>query len=143
MTCRTFPTAFKLAAIKRLKAGKAVLPLARELGVSGKLLYHWRKASDLHGSYGLNRKRGPKTESPQVTPLAEPAAKPQGRTGAGASEHCRTWDVSAKPIPWLQNSNERAKKPPAWREVWDGIGQQNGRPFGRLIGRAGEPGGGP
>ena len=32
MTCRTFPTAFKLAAIKRLKAGEAVLPLARELG---------------------------------------------------------------------------------------------------------------
>src|SRR5437868_7203194 len=51
--------------------------------------------------------------------------------------------VSAKPIPLLQNSNERAKKPPAWTEVWDGIGQQKGRPFGRLIGRAGEPAGGP
>ncbi|MET4520018.1 hypothetical protein ABIB81_009376, partial [Bradyrhizobium sp. I1.7.5] len=31
--------------------------------------------------------------------------------------------VSAKPIPLLQNSNERAKKPPTWTEVWDGIGQ--------------------
>ena len=28
MTFRTFPTAFKLAAIKRLEAGEAVLPLA-------------------------------------------------------------------------------------------------------------------
>jgi hypothetical protein len=37
MTFRTFPTAFKLAAIKRLEAGEAVLPLARELGVSRKL----------------------------------------------------------------------------------------------------------
>jgi transposase len=39
MTFRTFPTAFKLAAIKRLEAGEAVLPLARELGVSHKLLH--------------------------------------------------------------------------------------------------------
>jgi len=34
MTFRTFPTAFKLAAIKRLEAGEALLPLARELGVT-------------------------------------------------------------------------------------------------------------
>jgi hypothetical protein len=37
MTFRTFPTAFELAAIKRLEAGEAVLPLVRELGVSRKL----------------------------------------------------------------------------------------------------------
>jgi hypothetical protein len=30
---KAFPTAFKLAAIKRLEAGEAVLPLARKLGV--------------------------------------------------------------------------------------------------------------
>ena len=36
---RAFPTAFKLAAIKRLEAGEAVLPLARKLGVSRSELY--------------------------------------------------------------------------------------------------------
>ena len=36
------------------------MPLARELGVSRKLLHDWRKAWDLHGPAGLNRKRGPK-----------------------------------------------------------------------------------
>jgi transposase-like protein len=35
------------------------LPLARELGVSRKILHDWRKAWDLHGPSGLNRKRGP------------------------------------------------------------------------------------
>ena len=47
---RAFPAAFKLAAIKRLEAGEAVLPLARKLGVSRKLLHDWRKAWKLHGS---------------------------------------------------------------------------------------------
>jgi transposase len=56
---KAFPTAFKLAAIKRLEAGEAVLPLARKLGVSRKLLHDWRKAWKLHGPAGLNRKRGP------------------------------------------------------------------------------------
>jgi len=31
------------------QAGEAVLPLARELGVSRKILHDWRKAWDLHG----------------------------------------------------------------------------------------------
>ena len=57
MTFRTFPTAFKLAAIKRLEAGEAVLPLARELGVSRKLLHDWRKAWGLHGPAGLGAVR--------------------------------------------------------------------------------------
>src|SRR5258708_36640896 len=75
MICRTFPTAFKLAAIKRLKAGEAVLPLARELGVSRKILHDWRKAWDLHGPAGLNRKRGPKPGPRKLRPLAESMAK--------------------------------------------------------------------
>src|ERR1700721_4239119 len=75
MTFRTFPTAFKLAAIKRLEAGEAVLPLARELGVSRKLLHDWRKAWGLHGPTGLNRKRGPKPGPRKLRPLAEPAAR--------------------------------------------------------------------
>jgi transposase-like protein len=52
MTFRTFPTAFKMAAIKRLEAGESVLPLARKLGVSRKLLHDWRKAWKLHGPAG-------------------------------------------------------------------------------------------
>jgi hypothetical protein len=72
---KTFPTAFKLAAIKRLEAGEAVLPLARELGVSRKVLHDWRKAWKLHGPAGLNRKRGPKPGPRKLRPLTEPAAK--------------------------------------------------------------------
>jgi len=72
---RAFPTAFKLAAIKRLEAGEAVLLLARKLGVSRKLLHDWRKAWKLHGPTGLNRKRGPKPGPRKLRPLAESAAK--------------------------------------------------------------------
>ena len=73
-----FPTAFKLAAIKRLEAGEAVSPLARERGVTRKLLHDWRKAWGLHGPAGLNRKRGPKPGPRKLRPLAEPAAKGSG-----------------------------------------------------------------
>ena len=75
---RTFPTAFKIAAIKRLEAGAAVLPLARELGVSRKLLHDWLKAWKLHGPDGLNRKRGPKPGPRKLRPLTEEAAKGSG-----------------------------------------------------------------
>jgi transposase-like protein len=70
---KAFPTAFKLAAIKRLEAAEAVLPLARELGVSRKLLHDWRKAWKLHGPAGLNCKRGPKPGPRKLRSLAEPA----------------------------------------------------------------------
>ncbi|WP_436200363.1 hypothetical protein [Astrobacterium formosum] len=36
-----------MAAIKRLEAGVAALPLARKVGVSRKLLHDWRKAWQL------------------------------------------------------------------------------------------------
>ena len=75
---KAFPTAFKLAAIKRLEAGEAVSPLARKLGVSRKLLHDWRKAWKLHGPAGLNRKRGPKPGPRKLRRLAEPAAKGSG-----------------------------------------------------------------
>jgi transposase-like protein len=75
---RSFPTAFKMAAIKRLEAGEAVLPLARKLGVSRKLLHDWRKAWQRHGPAGLNRKRGPKPGPRKLRPLAEQAAKGAG-----------------------------------------------------------------
>lgn len=47
---KAFPTAFKLAAIKRLEAGEAVLPLARKLGVSRKLLVPWPKPNSFYKS---------------------------------------------------------------------------------------------
>jgi len=93
-TIRTFPTAFKLAAIKRLEAGAAVLPLARELGVSRKLLHDWRKAWKLHGPAGLNRKRGPKPGPRKLRPLAEPAAK--GSSGELAQARVKIAELERK-----------------------------------------------
>ena len=94
MTCRTFPTAFKLAVIKRLKAGEAVLPLARELGVSRKILHDWRKAWDLHGPAGLNRKRGPKPGPRKLRPLAKSAAK--GSSGELAKARAKIAELERK-----------------------------------------------
>jgi transposase-like protein len=55
-----------------------VLPLARKLGVSRKVLHDWRKAWRLHGPAGLNRKRGPKPGPRKLRPLTKPAAKGSG-----------------------------------------------------------------
>jgi transposase-like protein len=44
MAIRTFPTAYKLKAIKRAEGGEGVLPVARKLGISRKLLHDWIKA---------------------------------------------------------------------------------------------------
>ena len=94
MTFRTFPKAFMLAAIKRLEAGEAVLPLARKLGVSRKLLHDWRKAWKLHGPAGLNRKRGPKPGPRKLRPLAEPAAK--GSSGELAQARVKIAELERK-----------------------------------------------
>src|SRR5271168_39045 len=94
MTCRTFPTAFKLAAIKRLEAGEALLPLAREFGVSRKLLHDWRKAWGLHGPAGLNRKRGPKPGPRKLRPLTKPAAK--GSSGELAEARAKIAELERK-----------------------------------------------
>src|SRR5580704_11791452 len=91
---KAFPTAFKLAAIKRLEAGEAVLPLARKLGVSRKLLHDWRKAWKLHGPAGLNRKRGPKPGPRKLRPLTEPAAK--GSSGELAEARVKTAELERK-----------------------------------------------
>ena len=73
---RTFSTVFKEAVVRRVEAGEAMLPLARELGIPRKLLYDWHKAWKAHGVAGLNRKRGPKPGPRQVKlsfDLANPA----------------------------------------------------------------------
>lgn len=46
---RQFLTAFKLKAIKRVERGDGVLPVARELGISHKILDDWIKAWKMHG----------------------------------------------------------------------------------------------
>jgi transposase len=66
---RRFPTAYKLKAIKRAEGGEGVLPVARELGISRKLLHDWIKAWKAHGPEGLNRKRGPKPGRRRLKPL--------------------------------------------------------------------------
>src|SRR5207248_8106956 len=75
MTCGSkskepqFPSAFKLKAIKRAEGGEGVLPAARKLGISRKLLHDWIKAWKTHGPEGLNRKRGPKPGPRKLKPL--------------------------------------------------------------------------
>src|SRR5437016_12222253 len=51
MAIRTFPTAYKLKAIKRSEEGEGVLPVARKLGISRKLLHDWIKAWKAHGPH--------------------------------------------------------------------------------------------
>jgi transposase len=65
---RQFPTAFKLKAIKRAEGGEGILPVARKLGISRKLLHDWIKAWKTHGPEGLNRKRGPKPGPRRLRP---------------------------------------------------------------------------
>jgi transposase-like protein len=67
---RQFPTAYKIKAIKRVERGEGVLPVARELGISRKILHDWIKAWKADGPDGLNRKRGPKPGPRKLKPPA-------------------------------------------------------------------------
>ena len=67
---RQFPTAYKLKAIKRVERGEGVLPVARELGISRKILHDWVKAWHADGPDGLNRKPGPKPGPRKLKALA-------------------------------------------------------------------------
>lgn len=66
---RRFPTAFKLKAIRRAEGGGGVLPVARKLGISRKLLHDWIKAWKADGPEGLNRKPGPKPGRRKLKPV--------------------------------------------------------------------------
>ena len=66
---RQFPTAYKLKAIKRVERGEGVLPVARELGISRKILHDWIKAWNADGPDGLNRKPGPKPGPRKLKPV--------------------------------------------------------------------------
>jgi transposase len=91
---RAFPTAFKLKAIKRAEGGEGVLPVARKLGISRKLLHDWIKAWKADGPEGLNRKRGPKPGPRKLRPLAGAAAK--GRGGELAQARTRIAELERK-----------------------------------------------
>ena len=66
---RQYPTAYKVKAIKRVERGEGVLPVARELGISRKLLHDWIKAWKVHGPEGLNRRPGPKPGPRKLKPV--------------------------------------------------------------------------
>jgi transposase len=64
-----YPTGYKVKAIKRVERGEGVLPIARELGISRKVLHDWIKAWKAHGPEGLNRKPGPKPGPRKLKPV--------------------------------------------------------------------------
>jgi transposase len=81
---RQFPTAYKLKAIKRIERGEGVLPVARELGISRKILHDWIKAWKAYGPDGLNRKPGPKPGPRRLKPVATYEDKRSALTRANA-----------------------------------------------------------
>jgi hypothetical protein len=90
---RTFPTAYKLKAIKRAEGGEGVLPVA--LGIWRKLLHDWIKAWKADGPAGLNRKRGPKPGPRKLRPLTKPADKgSSGELGITVTVHLTSVIVS-------------------------------------------------
>ena len=94
MTIKTYPTAFKVAAIRRIESGEAVLHVARELGVSRKLLHDWKKAWGLKGLDGLNTKRGPKPGPKLMRPIGEvPLKRSTSELGAA---HARIAELERK-----------------------------------------------
>ena len=94
MTIKTYPTAFKVAAIGRIEAGEAVLQVSRDLGVSRKLLHDWKKAWGLKGLGGLNAKRGPKPGPKLIRPITE--APPKGSVGELAQARARIAELERK-----------------------------------------------
>ena len=88
---RTFSTTFKIAAVERVEAGEAVLPMARELGIPRKLLYGWHKAWKADGAAGLNRKRGPKPGLKHTSTVpGEPAQNSISELAKAPDTHRRT-----------------------------------------------------
>ncbi|PJG55562.1 helix-turn-helix domain-containing protein [Bradyrhizobium forestalis] len=81
---RQFPTAYKLKAIRRVERGEGVLPVARELGISRKILHDWVKAWKAHGPEGLNRKPGPKPGPRKLKPVPTYDDKRSALTRANA-----------------------------------------------------------
>ncbi len=79
----------------RLEAGEALAAVARDLGISRKVLYGWRALWRAEGAAGLRHKRGPKPGLRQrrlTAALAPPppsAAPDPAEALAKALSHCR------------------------------------------------------
>lgn len=66
-----FHQEFKVAAVERMLAGENVCALARELGVSRKVLYDWRERQRVSGASGLiPRRPGPRRKSERALAVA-------------------------------------------------------------------------
>src|SRR5258708_4152838 len=91
---KAFPTAFKLAAIKRLEAGEALVPLARQPGGFRQHLHDRRATGEVPAPAGLNRQRGPQPAPRKLRPLAEPAAK--GSSGELAQARVKIAELERK-----------------------------------------------
>ena len=63
---RQFPTAYKLKAIKRVERGDGVLPVARELGISRKILHDWIKAWKAQGPEGFEPQARTEARPPEA-----------------------------------------------------------------------------
>jgi transposase len=64
---------FKLAAVRRVRAGESVRAVAEELGIRRKRLYVWKDRYAELGKAGLRRRRGgrPRKEAPEVSSGSE------------------------------------------------------------------------
>jgi transposase len=64
---------FKLAAVRRVRAGESVRAVAEELGIRRKRLYVWKDRYAELGEAGLRRRRGgrPRKEAPEVSSGSE------------------------------------------------------------------------
>ena len=114
---RQYPTAYKLKAIKRAEGGEGVLPVARKLGISRKLLHDWIKAWKAHGPDGLNRKRGPKPGPRKLRPLTGSEAKERGgelaQARAKIAELERKIGQQALDIDFFQKALRAVERPAA------------------------------
>src|SRR6266705_1457967 len=99
MAIRTFPTAFKLKAIKRAEEAEGVLPVARKLGISRKLLHDWIKAWKAHGPEGLNRKPGPRRVGPLATNAVQQMASYSITSSARAGVLPDRMSTPRRPMP--------------------------------------------
>jgi transposase len=85
-SARVFSTAFKHDVMLRLEGGATLAGLARELAITRKVLYDWRKAWRAEGLAGLSRKRGRKfgwsKPKPDIPPTDPPGAAAKPDTAA-------------------------------------------------------------
>ena len=66
---------FKQEAVRRMAEAKTIIGLAKELGISRKLLYQWRDRLQAGGRAGLERRRGrPPGSSSQIASPPAPSA---------------------------------------------------------------------